>query len=133
MQIPEFMSPDHVAQMNRLLADSVAVKEAAAAFGGTHSLTYRLDGAPSGVEYWTFEISPTGARFLLGPPATTPDATVSVDWTTMMRSARAEREGREVPAPDAQVSGDAAMMARLQEVVEIARTIATVDSRIPEV
>lgn len=132
MPTPEFMSPEHILRMNRLLAESVEVRHAAAALGGRHSLTYRLGGAPNGVEYWTFEVSDSGARFLLGKPVGNADVTVSLDWHVMMRTARAEREGGEPPASEALVTGDVAMMAQLQQVLEVARTVATMDSDMPE-
>lgn len=133
MAIPEFMSPDHVAQMNELLARSPAVQAAAASLGGDHTMTYQLHNAPSGVEYWTIEVSPRGLRFVLGPPTSPSDVTVSADWAATMRSAQAQRDGAEETPVGSEVSGDPEVLTRLQPVIEVARTVATVDSRIPSV
>ncbi len=67
------MSPAHVDQMNRLLAESVEVRDAAAALGGTYAMTYQLDGAPTGTEYWTTVFGPAGVHFELKAPRTPPD------------------------------------------------------------
>lgn len=133
MPLPEFMSPDHVAQMNRLLSGSSAVRAAAASLGSTYTMTYQLLDAPHGTEYWTIEISPSGMQFLLGAPKSPSDVTITSDWATTMRSAQAQKDGRAEADPDVQVSGDPALMARMDRVLEIARTEATVESRIPGV
>lgn len=133
MHVPEFMSSDHVSQMNRLLADSVVVKESAAALGGRHALTYQLEAGPNGVEYWTFEVAPDGARFLLDAPTNPPDVTLSFDWTEMMRTARALQEGRDAKPATPEITGDPEMLVKLQHVLEVARTVATIRSHIAEV
>lgn len=133
MHVPEFMSADHVSQMNLLLRDSVAVHQAAAALGGRHALTYRLEAAPTGVEYWTFEVTADGARFHLDAPTSPPDVMLSADWTEMMRTSRALQEGREVEPVVPEMTGDPEMFAKLQQVLEIAGTVATIRSHIAEV
>lgn len=133
MPVPEFMSPEHVAQMNVLLGESVELREMATALGRRWALTYRLERAPSGIEHWTIEASDKGVRFILGEPTPPSDVTLRTSWTATMQMALAEREGRELPTPEVEITGDGAALAVLQPVLEIARGIATIEARIPEV
>ncbi|MGC2977970.1 hypothetical protein ACPUD8_19985 [Brevibacterium sp. FAM 25378] len=133
MLIPEFMSPEHVAQMNDRLRESTELLANVTSLGRRRALTYRLERAPSGIEYWTFEASDHGVRFILGVPTLPSDVTLHTSWTTAMQVALAEREGRELPTPEVEITGDVAALAVLQPVLEAARSIATVETRIPEV
>ena len=133
MSVPEFMSSEHVAQMNVLLRESTELLASVAPLGRRRALTYRLERAPSGIEYWTFEASDQGVRFILGVPPSPSDVILRTNWTATMQVALAEREGRELPMPEVEITGDVAALAVLQPVLEVARSIATVETRIPEV
>ncbi|MGY6653605.1 hypothetical protein ACXIZN_15665 [Amycolatopsis sp. TRM77291] len=133
LNIPEFMSPAHVDRMNLLLAESAAVRDAAAALGGTYTMTFQLDDAPAGTEYWTTIFGPAGMHFELTAPRTPPDVLVRADWTTTMRALHAQKEGREAPAVAEETTGEKALVERLEQVLAIGRRVATIDTRLPPV
>ncbi|MFD2470383.1 hypothetical protein [Amycolatopsis silviterrae] len=131
LDIPGFMSPAHVDRMNQLLAASAEVRAAAAELGGTYTMTYQLDGAPSGTEYWTTVSGPAGLRFeLTAPPV--PDVLVQADWTATMRALHAQQDGVEAPPVGEKTTGDPALAERLEHVLALGRQVATIKSRLPD-
>ncbi|UMP00074.1 hypothetical protein [Amycolatopsis sp. EV170708-02-1] len=127
------MSSAHVDRMNRLLAESAEVRDASAALGGIYTMTFQLDNAPAGTEYWTTIFGPTGMRFALTAPRTHPDVLVRADWTTTMRALHAQKEGREAQPVAEETTGDKALVERLEQVLAIGRRVATIDTRLPPV
>ncbi|MFI0469834.1 hypothetical protein ACH347_37690 [Saccharopolyspora sp. 5N102] len=94
-------------------------------------MTFQLDGAPAGTEYWTTVFGPTGMHFELTVPRTPPDVLVRADWTATMRALHAQKEGREAPARAEETTGDEALVKRLEHVLAIGRRVATIDTRLP--
>ncbi|WP_162834602.1 hypothetical protein [Amycolatopsis circi] len=131
LDIPGFMSPAHVDRMNQLLADSAEVRAAAAELGGTYTMTYRLDGAPNGTEYWTTVFGPAGLRFeLTAPPS--PDVLVRADWTATMSALHAQQDGRDAQPIHEETTGDETLVKRLHHVLALGRRVATIQTRLPD-
>jgi hypothetical protein len=130
---PVFMSPEHVDQMNQLLAESAAVRNAAAALGGSYTMTYQLDDAPTGTEYCTTVLGPSGMHLELTDPPTPPDILIRADWTTTMRALYAQKAGRAAPTVAEETTGDAMLLKRLEEVLAIGRRVATIDTCLPPI
>jgi hypothetical protein len=128
-----FMSQQHVDTMNELIAATPEVQEAAAELGNDRLLAFELADGPGGeTVWWSLTVGPSGFRMGLGRPARLPDVLIRSDFAAMIRSVRAGREGRSEEAPQ-EVVGDQELMARIFEVLEVARPVATLDSELPEV
>jgi hypothetical protein len=128
-----FMSQEHVDEMNARLADAPHVQEAAASLGAECLLVFELDDGPDGEKvYWQAAIGPKGFRFRLGPPPAKPDVLIRTDYAEMIRSVRAEREGGTMEI-DQEVVGDEQLLARMLEILEVARPVATLDTDLPSV
>jgi hypothetical protein len=128
-----FMSQEHVDEMNALIAGSLQVRKAATELGTDRVLAFELADGPDGdTVWWLLDVGPSGFQFRLGEPTTQPDVVIRADFTAMIRAVRAEREGRQEEYPQ-EVVGDPELMARIFEVLEVARPIATLDTELPKV
>lgn len=126
----EFMSPEHVAEMNRRLAASDEVRAAAAKLPQTYVMLYRLhDGPDGGYVFWSTEFSPSkGVTF--GLEERTADLVLNADWRGTVNASAAAREGREIEN-DVVALGDFDMVNVIAEVFTVSREVATVDVTFP--
>ena len=126
MTMPQFMSAEHVAAMNTLLADSAEVREAGIALGRTYRLAYVLsDGRDGGDEHWLMSLGPAGVRFALEPE---PDADITfrADWRAIVDTSKAAREGRDLD-PGVTVEGDVTVLATVAPAFAAAQRVATLE------
>ncbi|MFI6598620.1 hypothetical protein ACIBHX_20365 [Nonomuraea sp. NPDC050536] len=131
MGVLKFMSAEHVALMNALLAEAREVRAAAAALGGEYVWLYELTGCPDGATvYWSATIGAAGLRFDLDRPDDPADIVVRADWTELMRSLHAQKSGVRVEVRQ-EVIGDPDLLERLGEVLALGQGVATVETRLP--
>jgi hypothetical protein len=131
MSEPLFMSQEHVDLMNALLEDAPTVQEACQVLGAPRTMTYELADGPGGADvHWTVRLDRT-VRFSLDRPSD-PDVLLAGDWTRMIRATVAARNG-EVLDPGVTVTGDPALLAQVDAVLEVARAVAAVPVTFPEV
>ncbi|RII20474.1 hypothetical protein DSC45_04540 [Streptomyces sp. YIM 130001] len=130
MSKPDFMSPEHVRQMNRLLGASADVAAACAALDRDYVLTYELSDGPHGTEHWVMRFDRRlGVSFSLeSPPAS--DVTYVGDWSAVVRAAGAAREGVALD-PAIRVRGDSSVLAHVADAFTAAQTVATVPVEFP--
>ena len=126
----QFMSPEHVAAMNEILAGDPGVRTLAAALDREYRLLYELRDGPHGsTEYWSLTLGPQGVRFGLAP-VNAPDLTLRAGYYPMVASSRAAREGRAAEA-DIVTDGDPSVMERVGPVFARAQSVATLDVEFP--
>lgn len=132
MSQPIFMSPEHVASMNAILAGDEASKAACGALEREYLLTYELEHR-SGTVYWTMHFDPGyGVRFSLAPPAREPDVVFRGDYVESIRASAAAKAGRNVDMPW-QMDGDQSAFEAIAEAFAVARRAATLDTQMPDV
>jgi hypothetical protein len=125
------MSAEHVGEMNRLLAESEKVKQAARRLDREYVIVYDLANAPAGdPEHWVMTLAPEAVFFGL-QPVERADVRISADWHQMVAASRAAREGN-ASSPPTTTSGDAAVLTRIAEVFAVARQVSTVPVDWPE-
>lgn len=126
-----FMSQEHVDVMNALLIDNEAVKEACRGLGVPRALSYDLTDGPGGsLVHWGVLLGNT-LQFSLERPEN-PDVVLAADWSAMILATQAGRNG-EVLDAGVTVTGDAALLARIDAVLEVARPIGAVPVVFPDV
>lgn len=92
MTPPVFMSPEHVKQINEILAADEAVRTACAGLERPLTMGYALSDGPDGATvYWAMTFTDT-VRFSLDQVDA--DLLFTGDWARMVRASRANREGR---------------------------------------
>jgi hypothetical protein len=125
-----FMSSEHVAAMNELLDASADVRIACAALPQPRVMAYALEDGPDGrTVHWAVSFHGT-VRFSLDP-APEPDVLLRGDWRRMMRASDANRRG-ETADPDVSVEGDVGVLEEIGPVLELARSVATLDVEFPQ-
>lgn len=125
-----FMSPEHVAAMNELLDTSAEVRAACSAIPQARVIAYALEDGPDGRTVdWTVSFDGT-VRFSLDP-ATNPDVVLRGDWGKLMRTSAANRRG-ESADPGVTVEGDVSVLADVGPVLDLARSVATLDVDFPQ-
>jgi hypothetical protein len=126
------MSEEHVAEMNRRLAADESTRRACRELERDYLILYELDHAPDTV-YWAMRFDPThGVCFSLGPQTGVPDVVYHGDYVESIRATAAFKSGSNVGMPW-QVSGNSACLELLAPIIEQARQVATLDTRIPHV
>jgi hypothetical protein len=127
----EFMSPEHVEAMNRVLDQDEAIRQACAGLDGPRVLAFRLSDGPGGTDvHWTLTFDRT-MRFSLDEHPS-PDILMTGDWKRMIQATEAGRRG-EALDPGVEIHGDLAVLAQLMEIFELGRRIATFEVSFPEV
>lgn len=127
----DFMSPEHVAAMNERLRDADVVRAACRELGRTRVLQFQLADGPDGADvYWTLTYDHT-MRFGLEPHPE-PDVVLSGDWTNMIRATVSAHSDEPVPH-EIVIQGDAELYPKLMAILELARPLATFDTRLPDV
>jgi hypothetical protein len=125
-----FMSPEHVAAMNQVLARDEAIRQACAELDEPRVLAFRLSDGPGGADvHWTITFDGT-LRFSLDEYSS-PDILITGDWRRMIRATEAGRRGAAID-PGVEVHGDPALLAQLMEIFELGRKVATFDVRFPD-
>lgn len=126
-----FMSAEHVATMNSLLAASAAVQRACRALAWPRVVRYDLADGPRGEPvHWTMTFDDSVQFSLEGSAA--PDLVFVGDWKQMIRASKASRSG-EAADPGVCLQGDAQVLLEITPAMEVARTVATVPVQFPEV
>jgi len=127
----EFMSPEHVAVMNERLRAADDVRVACRGLDQPRVMLFRLRTGPDKGRdiFWTLTYEDT-MQFALDEH-TSPDIILTGEWQTMVRAVQAARVG-EPAAPDLQMHGDPEVFAQLNEILDIARPVATLDTAIPD-
>ena len=126
-----FMSPEHVAAMNDLLDHSAEVRTACSVLRQPRVLAYELSNGPDGrTVHWTVTFDRT-VHFSL-EPSEQPDVLMRGDWAQMIRATTAGRRG-ESADPGVSVSGDVQVLEEVGPVLELGRSVATLDVEFPEV
>ncbi|WIV54052.1 S9 family peptidase [Amycolatopsis nalaikhensis] len=127
-----FMSHEHVARMNELLAASDEVLAACAALDRDYEIAYELSGGPDGTAHWVLRFDRrSGARFSLEPPRDA-DLTYFGDWTEVIRGSRAARSGEPVEA-NLTTAGDVSVTERVADAYATAQRVATIPTEFPDV
>lgn len=124
-----FMSPEHVAMMNGLLAESSAVLEECRDLDRSYTVHHDLSDGPGGSVHWTMTISPNGVVFGLEPPSSA-DLVFAAEYQAMVEAARAAREGRSADTQPT-MRGDPGVLERIGKVFAAAQVAATVDVEFP--
>lgn len=126
-----FMSPEHVATMNELLDASAEVRAACSVLPQPRVMAYALeDGPDRRTVHWAMSFHDT-VRFSLDPAAE-PDVLLRGDWRRMMRASEVNRRG-ETADPGVTVEGNVGVLAEIGPVLELARSVATLDVEFPQV
>ena len=125
-----FMSPEHVAHMNALLANDVASKEACAKLDRCWTMVYELSDA-SRIVWWTMSFDPAqGVAFSLDPPHAAADILYRGDYRSYMEWMRRHKAG-EQPGPEpVDVSGDPNGMTVIGPAFQAAGQAATVETEV---
>jgi hypothetical protein len=124
-----FMSPEHVAAMNAILAGDRSVLEACAQLAKPVTMGYQLVDGPGGeTVHWRVTIAKT-VQFSLGKGNS--DVLLTGDWGRVIRASQAQREGTECE-PGVVPSGDLSLLASVAPVLAIASRVATLPVEFPE-
>lgn len=127
-----FMSADHVAAMNDLLAGSDAVKAAASSLDREYAMEYQLTDSPTGdMAYWVMRFSADGVSFGL-TPSVDPDIVFRGAWRDAVAEARASREGRDDGSSSIEMTGEPAVLEAIAPVFAAAQQVATLQVDWPE-
>jgi len=125
-----FMSPEHVARMNELLAESASVRDACAELDRDYEIAGELRDGPEGTVHWVIRLDRKyGASMSLDPPRAA-DLTYLGDWSTTIREAKAAREGRR-SGPIYDLRGDPTTMTRVSKAYAAAQAVATIRTEFP--
>ncbi len=128
----EFMSQEHVDEMNRLLALDPDILAQAALLTRDWRLIYRLRRGPGGDPvYWAMTFTPSGVSYSLGDVENA-DLTLRADWKQTIESSKAAREGRTLEH-DVTAEGDPSMLEACGAVFARARQVVDIDVTFPEV
>lgn len=126
-----FMSSEHVAAMNALLDASTEVRAACSALPQPRVMAYALEDGPDGhTVHWVASFRST-MQFSLDA-VDQPDVLLRGDWRQVVRASDANRRG-ELVDPGVVVEGDAGVLAEVGPVLELARSVATLDVEFPQV
>ena len=129
MSDPVFMSAEHVAAMNAVLAADGTVRAACAALAKQVTIAYELSDGPGGTTvYWSIAFAET-VRFGLEPTAA--DLVLRGDWARMVHAAKANRQGQ-VEDPAVLPVGDVTVMQAVAPVFALASNVATLPVVFPE-
>lgn len=127
-----FMSPQHVARMNELLAVDAASQAACAALGRRWDMVYELSHG-AGTVWWTMRFDPVeGVSFSLEAPSRPADILLRGQYRAMMEWMRSSRAGSKEPEP-VTLSGDPEGMNIIGPAYQAAAQVATLDTEIPVV
>ncbi len=133
MSKPVFMSAEHVARMNEILAADAPSKAACAVLQRRWNLVYELSEGADTV-WWTMSFDPaTGVAFSLAPPGQTGDIVFRGDHKAMLRWMRQSKAGAAVGAMPLQQLGDPGTMTVIGPAFAAAQKVATLDTEIPVV
>lgn len=128
----EFMSAEHVAEMNRLLERDEATRRACRELDRPYLMLYELRHRPETV-YWAISFDPTkGVRFALERPQQPPDLVIRGDYAESIRATAAAKSGSDVQMPW-QHDGDVSAIELLAPILEKARLAATVETHMPDI
>lgn len=127
---PMFMSPEHVARMNAILAADEAVRRACSELDAPVMLAYALADGPGGeTVHWTMSFTDT-VRF--GLEAVEADLLFTGDWQRMIRASKASREGSP-QGPGVIPVGDLTLLETVGPVFALAQGVATIPVEFPDV
>jgi hypothetical protein len=124
-----FMSAEHVATMNDLLAASAEVAAATQALDRQYLIVYELD-RDGRLERWSVTLGPGELRFGLGE-AGQPDLRLTGDWRRAVAASRLAREGQ-ASDPGLAMEGDIGVLERLAPILAAAQSVATVAVEWPD-
>ncbi len=128
-----FMSPQHVACMNEILAADAASNAACAALGRRWDMVYELSHGTLTV-WWTMSFDPVnGVSFSLKPPQRTGDIVYRGDYRTMMDWMRRSKAGEAVGPMPLEQTGDPNGMVVIGPAFAAAQKVATLDTEVPVV
>lgn len=132
MSKPEFMSRDHVDEMNEILMSAPEVLAASRGLERRYALCYELSDGPAGEGVcWSMVFSPrTGVRMGLDRPQR-PDLVIRSDWAETIRSAMAQRRGDSYE-PAVELEGDPEVMEKVGPAYAAAQRVASIDVTFPE-
>ena len=126
-----FMSAEHVEAMNEVLLEAPTVRQACARLGRPRVLSYLLTGGPDGeAVHWTICFDHT-IRFLL-EEARSPDVRLVGDWKRMIGAVGDSRTGTKTD-PGLSMEGDVTVLAEIEAVLEVGRSVATIQVEVPAV
>lgn len=126
----EFMSQEHVDEMNRLLALDPEIKAQSATLTRDYRLLYRLRRGPGGDPvYWTMTFTPSGVTYSL-EEIDNADLTLRADWGQTIESSKAAKEGRTLEH-DVTAEGDPDMLTAVGAVFARARQVADIEVTFP--
>jgi hypothetical protein len=127
-----FMSPEHVARMNQILAADAGSHAACAALGRRWDMVYELSHGAQTV-WWTMRFDPVeGVSFHLEAPTRPADILLRGEYRAMMQWMRSSRAGSKEPEPVIQ-SGDPEGMNIIGPAYQAAAKVATLSTEIPVV
>jgi hypothetical protein len=131
MSMMIFMSPEHVARMNELLAVDTASKTACAALDRRWNVVYELSEG-TGTVWWTMRFDPAeGVTFNLLPPESPADVLFRGDHRAVLDVMRRLKAGdKEATLPLTQ-SGDPNGMAAIGAAYQAAHAAAALHTEIP--
>jgi hypothetical protein len=127
-----FMSPEHVAAMNELLAvDSDSLAECAK-LPRPYWFVHELDDAGRTI-WWSMEFNPDrGVSFSLSPPpeGAAADILMRGSYWEVVEATRRGKAGEQVPYP-ATMEGNPQAMVDITPAFEVAKRVATLEARFP--
>ena len=133
MSLMIFMSPEHVAHMNVLLAADPASKAACATFDRRWDIVYELSHGAETV-WWTMRFDPVdGVSFLLETPTQPGDVVFHGEYKAVIDSMRRMKAGdKDAQLPLTQ-SGNADAMAVIAPAYGAAHAAAAIHTEFPSV
>jgi hypothetical protein len=128
-----FMSPEHVARMNEVLANDSASKAACAALGRRWDMAYELNHGAQKI-WWTMTFDPArGVSFALQPPSRAADILYRGEYRAMLDWMRNHKAGRSQGPEPVIKSGDPEGTSIIDAAFQAAGRAATFDTEIPVV
>ncbi|MGH8504856.1 MAG: hypothetical protein ACRETM_02695 [Stenotrophobium sp.] len=125
-----FMSPEHVARMNEILAADVASKAACAALDRRWDMVYELSRGMDTV-WWTMSFDPeNGVSFSLVPPQRPGDILYRGEHKSMLNWMRRSKAGEAVEPMPLEQLGDPNGMNIIGPAFTAAQQVATLDTDI---
>lgn len=125
-----FMSPQHIARMNELLAADPASQAECAKLDRRWDMVYELAHGEQTV-WWTMSFDPTrGVSFSLEPPAQPAGILLKGDYRAMMEFMRRSKAGEAPGSEPVTLSGEPDGMKIIDAAFQAAGRAATLDTEI---
>lgn len=131
MTAPTFMSEEHIALMNRILATDHRSLDACSRLPKNYLIVYELEKEGDYVYWQMIFDKKAGIRFALGEPVTDSDVVLTATWRSVIEAERRRRAGDDVNPFT--VNGSEEALTIVNDAFSAGAKAAKLDTRLPSV